>query len=272
MAAARNAEWRRRAELADLLQACRSRLIRTMPDGTTAGLRQEDAADLAGLSERRYAAFERGEIASPRPEMAESVASALRMTAAERSALHILATGQEPPVPDATAADGARPDVSPVFLELLGRQEPDPAMITDEAWTVIARNQAMTAWLRGWLDRVPPGQQNLMLFLFSDHCAALLPEVQAARRAAIAGLRYQYARNIASDRLADVVDRLLVISPAARELWQRHEIMFPVGEYRVRVRHPVHGVIEVADASLQISACLWMHVVVFPADVRPPAG
>ena len=110
-----------------------------------------------------------------------------------------------------------------------------------------------------------------MLYLFSDQCAALLPEVHAARRAAIAGLRYQYARNIASDRLADVVNRLLVTSPAARELWQRHEITFPVGEYRVRVRHPVHGVIEVADASLQISPYLWMHVVVFPADVRPPA-
>ena len=94
MAAAGNAEWRRRTELAGLLQACRSRLIRAVPDGTNAGLRQEDAADLAGLSERRYAAFERGEIASPRPEMVESVASALRMTAAQRSALHILATGR----------------------------------------------------------------------------------------------------------------------------------------------------------------------------------
>lgn len=270
MAAAENADWRRRTELAGLLQACRSRLTRPVPDGATAGLRQEDAADLAGLSERRYAAFERGEIASPRPDMVESVALALRMTAAERSALHILATGQEPPVPAAPAGDGARPDISPVFLELLGRQDPSPAMITDETWAVIARNEAMAAWLSGWLDQVPPGQQNLMLYLFSDHCAALLPEVHAARRAAVASLRYRYARNITSDRLAGLLDRLLIASPEARDLWQRHEITFPPRQYPVRVRHPGYGVIEATDATLQISEWFWMHVVVFPGNALPP--
>jgi hypothetical protein len=96
MAVAGNGEWRRRAELTGLLQACRSRMARPVPEGNSTGLRQEDAADLAGLSVRRYAAFERGQIVSPLPEMVESVASALRMTAAERSALHVLATGPRP--------------------------------------------------------------------------------------------------------------------------------------------------------------------------------
>ncbi|MGI8449522.1 MAG: helix-turn-helix domain-containing protein [Streptosporangiaceae bacterium] len=208
MAVAGNAEWRRRAELTGLLQTGRSRMARPVPEGNGAGLRQEDAADLAGLSVRRYAAFERGEIASPLPEMVESVASALRMTMAERSALHILATGHDPPLPPVPPGDGARPEVSPVFLELLARQDPNPAIITDETWTIVARNEAVSAWAGGWLDQLPHGQQNLVLYLFSDACEALLPDVHAARRAAIAGLRYQYARNVTSDRFAALIARL----------------------------------------------------------------
>ena len=270
MAVAGNAQWRRRAELTGLLQACRSRLARPVPDGNSAGLRQEDAADLAGLSVRRYAAFERGEIANPLPEMVGSVASALRMTSSERGALHILATGHDPPLPLAPPGDGARPEVSPVFLELLARQHPNPAIITDETWTIIARNEAMSAWLADWLDQAPAGQPNLVLYLFSDDCAALLPDVHATRRAIIAGLRYQYARNVASDRFAALVARLQATGPEARELWDRHEIAIPPREYHVRVRHPGHGVIEADDAALQISAWFWMHVVIFPEGILPP--
>ena len=270
MAVAGNAEWRRRAELTSLLQACRSRMARAVPQGSGTGLRQEDAADLAGLSVRRYAAFERGEIANPLPEMVESVAAVLRMTAAEHSALHILATGRDPPLSPVPPGDGARAEVSPVFLELLARQDPSPAVITDETWTVIARNEAMSAWAGSWLDQAPAGRQNLVLYLFSDDCAALLPDVHAARRAIIALLRYQYARYVASDRFAALVTRLQETGPEARELWERHEIALPPREYHVRVRHPGYGVIEADDAALQISARFWMHVVVFAEGVLPP--
>jgi len=62
MAAADDGEWRRRAELTHLLKACRGRLARPVSGSRGNGLRQEDAADLAGLSLRSYAAFERAEI------------------------------------------------------------------------------------------------------------------------------------------------------------------------------------------------------------------
>lgn len=271
MAVAGSAEWRRRAELGSLLQASRSRMARPAPGANSAGLRQEDAAHLAGLSVRRYAAFERGEIATPVPEMVESVASALRMTAAERSALHILAAGHDPLLP-AVSPDGMRPEVSPVFLELLARQDPNPAVITDEAWTVIAWNEAMGAWAGRWPGPAPGGQPNLALCVFSDDWEALLPDIRAVRRAVIAGLRYQYARNVASDRFAAIVARLQATGPEARQMWERHEIAIPPREYHLRVRHPGYGVIEADDAALQISPWLWMHVVLFPGGVSPPGS
>jgi hypothetical protein len=55
-------DWAWRGELASLLRACRARLARPpVPGNRGGGMRQEDAASLAGLSLRRYAAFERGE-------------------------------------------------------------------------------------------------------------------------------------------------------------------------------------------------------------------
>jgi hypothetical protein len=46
---------------------------------------------------RYYASFERGEIDNPGVHLVESIASALRMSIAERSALHVLALGHDPP-------------------------------------------------------------------------------------------------------------------------------------------------------------------------------
>ena len=101
-------EWRRREELRSLLTALRSRR------GGNGGkrLRQDDAAILSGLSTRRYAALERGAVENPSLDLIENVASGLRMTPAERSALHVLSRGQDPPMPPATPG-GEQPEIGP---------------------------------------------------------------------------------------------------------------------------------------------------------------
>ena len=107
-------EWRRREELRSLLTALRSR--RGGNDGKR--LRQDDAAILSGLSTRRYAALERGTVENPSLDLIENVASGLHMTPAERSALHVLSRGQDPPMPPATPG-GEWPEVGPGQRELI---------------------------------------------------------------------------------------------------------------------------------------------------------
>ena len=131
----------------------------------------------------------------------------------------MLALGHDPPMP-AGAGFPAQPPVVPLELrELVRRLDPTPAAITDEMWTVLARNAAMTRWVGEYLDQVPPDQQNLILYLFSPQARQLLADVDGDRQAAVAGLRYQYARNVASPRFAVLVDRLLATGPEARDLW-----------------------------------------------------
>jgi transcriptional regulator with XRE-family HTH domain len=271
VAVADDGEWRRRAELTHLLKACRGRLARPVSGSRGNGLRQEDAADLAGLSLRSYAAFERAEII-PAPAVIDSVATALRMRPAERSALHVLATGQDPPRPAGTSADGIQPQAGQSLRGLITQMGPYPAALMDEMWTIRFRNPAMGAWAGGWYDRVPPEQQNMILYLFSAHSEALLPDVHAHRRLFAAVLRYQYTRNISSQRFADLVARLLATGPEAAGLWERHEVEIAPREYPVRVRHPAHGIIRADVALMPVYPRLWFYVMVLPDGIESPSA
>jgi DNA-binding XRE family transcriptional regulator len=265
------AAWRRRSELSDLLLSCRSRLVRRDPEGHERGLRQQDVADLIGISARYYASFERGEIDKPGVHLVESVAAALRMSDAQRSALHVLALSQDPPMPARQAGPpGSPPAIPPALRELVRRLDPTPAAITDEMWTILARNAAMTHWVGEYFDRVPPDQQNLILYLFTPEAGQVLADVDGDRQAAVAGLRYQYARNVTSPRFAALVDRLLATGPQARDLWKRHELEIPRKLYRLRIRAGDGRAADVSVVFTALSARLSLLVAMLPEGQPNP--
>ena len=146
------ADWRRRDELQSLLRMCRAR--NTPHNPGTGSIRQQDAAVLAGLSVRSYAALERGTAAHPSVAMIESVAEALNMTAAERSALHVLARGQDPPMP-AVPPGGDWAQAGPQLRGAIARFSA-PAAILDETWAVLAGNAALARGPAAGPSRHPP--------------------------------------------------------------------------------------------------------------------
>ena len=135
-------DWAWRAELSGLLRACRARMARPAVPGTARGLRQEDVANLAGISLRRYAALERGEFTPP-AAMVDQVAVALQMSGAERSALHVLATGQDPPRTLSRPAQEKAGEPGKAVRDLISHMHPYPAAVTDKKWTVLFHNRAM---------------------------------------------------------------------------------------------------------------------------------
>jgi transcriptional regulator with XRE-family HTH domain len=255
--------WRRREELRSLLRALRSR----RGGNGRKRLRQDQAAILSGLSTRRYAALERGAVENPSLDLIENVASGLRMTPAERSALHVLSRGQDPPMPPA-APGGERREVAPGQRELIDRLDA-PAAITDETWTLVTCNKPLTAWTDGWFDRVPPSEQNLALFLFTPIAARLLTDIHACRRAVVAGLRYQYVRHIGSERFGAVIRTLLETGPEARDLWERHEIVLPRRHSAIQVRHRL-GTVESSTLMISLSPRTWLMAAWLPEGLQPP--
>lgn len=265
------ADWLRRAELTSLLRACRSRHARPAVPGRRGGMRQEDVAAVAGLSLRRYAAFERGEFTPP-SSLTDQVAAALQMSESERSALHVLATGQDPPRPVASMAPGAAAEPRKALRDLVDQMEPYPAALTDETWRLLHHNRAMSAWAGGWYDCAGPDDRHLTLYLFAKEAADSLPDISAVRKHGIATLRYQYDRNLGSPRFADLVTRLTGGSAEAAELWERHEIAFPPHEYSLRVRSRDDVIIEAHVIFTPIRPYLWLYSMIVPPDASPPHG
>jgi len=87
------------AALGQLLRSRRERLAPAdvgLPAGQrrrTAGLRREEVALLASLSTTYYTFLEQGRPVRPSAQVLDALASALRMSAAERRYLHVLAYG-----------------------------------------------------------------------------------------------------------------------------------------------------------------------------------
>jgi transcriptional regulator with XRE-family HTH domain len=265
-------DWTWRAELADLLRACRSRLARPAASGIRCGgFRQEDVADRVGLSLRRYAAFERGEFTPP-AGMVDQVATALQMSAAERSALHVLATGQDPPRRVTRLAQDSPSEPSKALRDLVAHLDPYPAALTDETWTLLHYNSAMNAWAGGWYDQASPADRHPVFYLFSQSAEDSLPDVRAARQAAIAALRYQYTRNLATPGFSRLIARLTVSSPEAASLWERHEVAFPPHEYPVRLRHPDHEIIDAHVLFAPVNPRLWTYTMILPPGIQPLLG
>ena len=87
-------------------------------------------------------------------------------------------------------------------------------------------------------------------------------DVHALWRLSVAGLRYQYVRDLGSARFAAVEHQLLDTGPEARELWDGYTSAFPRRRYTVRLRHPARGVVEFGFLMGQLSP---PHVVVLAA-------
>jgi hypothetical protein len=95
--------------------------------------------------------------------------------------------------------------------------------------------------------------------------------VDGDRQAALAGLRYQYARNIASPRFADLADRLLATGPEARDLWKRHDLDIPRKLYHFRIQAAPGPAAEVSVVFTALSARLSLLVAMLPEGHADPA-
>ncbi len=260
------ADLRRRDELRSLLRMCRARYSPHNPG--TGSIRQQDAAALAGLSVRSYAALETGTAPHPSVGMIESVAGALNMTAAERSALHVLARGQDPPMPAVPPGDDwaqAGPQLRGAVAGFSG-----PAAIVDETWTVLAGNTALAHWTGGWSEQVPAEERNIILLLFQPQWEPLSPDIHDLRETAVAGLRYQYVRNLGSDRFDGLVGKLLETGPEARDLWDRYVIGFPRRRYAFRMRDARGRIAGASYLTSQFTPRIALMLILLPPDPASP--
>jgi transcriptional regulator with XRE-family HTH domain len=244
--------------LGQLLRSRRERLAPEdvgLPAGSrrrTAGLRREEVALLANLSTTYYTFLEQGRPVRPSAQVLDALAAALRMSAAERRYLEVLAHG-----PDSTATPGAAvtppPErVVPGVVDLVQRLEPFPAYVKGRRWDVLAANPAARELFTDW-DALPAAERNLVRWMFTTGRAReVYLDWEAEARAMLGRFRLAAARHPDDPDFTALIAELHTESEHVRDWWPRHDVT-AVGSGSKRLLHPRLGPVSYSHVVLQIA-------------------
>ena len=253
------------AALGQLLRSRRERLVPAdvgLPAGVsagrrrTAGLRREEVAMLASLSVTYYTFLEQGRPVRPWAQVLDALAAALRMSAAERRYLYVLAYGPDDVGGSAQSAPGgsAPPELlDPAVADLVQRLEPFPTLVKGRRWDVLAANPAARELFGNW-PAGPPGERNLVRWMFTtDQAREVYLEWEPEARAMLGRFRLSAARHPDDPDIAALIAELQRDSEHVRDWWPRHDVTAIGGSGSKKLRHPRLGPVEYSHAVLQVA-------------------
>jgi transcriptional regulator with XRE-family HTH domain len=254
--------------LGQLLRSRRERLVPAdvgLPAGArrrTPGLRREEVALLASLSTTYYTFLEQGRPVRPSAQVLDALASALRMSAAERRYLHVLAYGPGGPAgPDGQAgpagagqAGSAPPErLDPAVADLVQRLEPFPTLVKGRRWDVLAANPAARELFADW-ETSCPGERNLVRWMFTtDRAPEVYLEWEPEARALLGRFRLAAARHPDDPDVRTLIAELQRDSEHVRDWWPRHDVTAIGGSGSKKLRHPRLGPTEYTHVVLQVA-------------------
>lgn len=214
--------------LGEFLRAHRERLAPEQPAGRrrTPGLRREELAARAGISATWCAWIEQGREVQASPHTLGRLASALRLTRAERAYLFDLA-GRRDPEEEAYDAVGEAPESLRAIVDALTC----PAYGLDRFWNACCWNPAAAELFTGWLD--DGSQRNLLRFIFLDPAAkALIPVWEDRARRVLAEFRADYSHSFNDPVMNAMLTELKEKSQFFALIWKEHSVMDREGGIR----------------------------------------
>ncbi|WP_392667903.1 helix-turn-helix transcriptional regulator [Streptomyces sp. LN785] len=254
-----------RAELAAFLRAMRARLgpedvgLPATDRRRTPGLRRQEVAQLAAVSIDWYIRLEQGRVGTPGAAVLDALATALRLSEAERRHLHVIARGEAPVTGHIPARVGTSLRMLLDGMPLL------PAYVLDARLDIRAHNAAAEA-LFG-TDFGTGDQDNLARMLFLDTpVAAMQLDWAKVARETVGNLRANLARQRDDDGLRAVIGELHAHSPQFAAWWADHTVR-ERGHGSKRLAHPTVGEITVRYDALAAPGESGLRLVaVTPAD------
>jgi transcriptional regulator with XRE-family HTH domain len=232
----------------------------------TPGLRREEVAQLSGVSITWYTWLEQARDITVSSQVLDSLARALRLTAAERRHLFTLAGAALPvePMP--------RPSVSPTLRALVDTLDPNPAHLVDPYGDLLAYNHAYEA-LVGGLEHLPDRERNSIRLLFTrPSMRTLLVDWHREATEALAQLRAAIARFPDQPRADALIRALTAASPAFVAMWSAHPVQASAPT-RKQFQHAGAGRVEFDYAKLSVGDDQHQHLVVFlPATPEDALG
>ena len=201
----------------------------------TPGLRREEVAQRAEISQAWYTWLEQGRGGAPSADVLNRLARALLMTDAEREHLFLLGLGRPPAVT-------AQPvnDMSPRLQRVLDRLDPSPALIRTGLWDVIGWNEAVTRFLMDF-GALPPTERNLLRIMFREPSFRVAQtDWQETARLVIGAFWRDAVRSGSADTAEALIADIGRQTPELTQLWREKEIHGQRDGIK-HLRHPQMG-------------------------------
>ncbi|MEU8974560.1 helix-turn-helix transcriptional regulator [Streptomyces monashensis] len=219
-----------------------------------AGLRRDELALLAGVSESYYTRLEQGVSTNASREVLDSIARALRLDETEHRHLLDLAAGvvrkggnRRRPAPE---------HVSEATRQLIEAFGDTPVIVLGRRSDVLAWNRTGHALFAGHLDpRSPehPAQRpNTARLVFRDtHTRELYEDWPKKARDVVGRLRMAVGRHPDDPLLAALIGELVMHSPEFTAMWSEHKVRaWDIANYRMR--HPLIGAVDVTQQAMAV--------------------
>lgn len=225
--------------LGEFLRVHRERLTPQqagMPAGTrrrTPGLRREEVAQLCGVSTTWYTWIEQGRPVSASPEALARIASALKLSKAERAYLFALANLHDP--------EAVLPVTSevPTALASTLRLLKTPAYVLDRQWNAVGWNSQAKLLFSEWLGT--GDDRNLLRYIFlSPEARHFIVDWETRARRIVAEFRADAGRFIHQEPTRSLLQRLLQQSSSFRRFWNSQDVFEREGGLR-NFAHPKLG-------------------------------
>jgi len=234
----------------------------------TPGLRREELAGLAGISNDYYIRLERGKERRPSPAVVESLARALQLDDAERDHLRELA--HQADRVDLVDNVAVRADVPVGVVRILEALRPLPAFVTNRIGDFTAWNPSGLRLLAG-LAEWPAAERNAVRYGFLHPAArALYVDWEAQVTGLVSGLRRLASTEPEAADVAALVAELLEASPDFRRLWERYDIA-PYDTGMQTLHHPEAGELTIDYQVLRVESHSGLTMMTFHAEPGSPA-
>ena len=231
------------------------------------GLRREEVALLAGISDVYYTRLERGDARGVSQDVLDGIARALQLDDAERAHLDDLVriANLERPPRRMKRQENVRPGVQRI-VDLIGT----PALVRNRRLDILYANRLGAAFYAE-VYRDPARPPNPARFVFLDpRSRDFYVDWDVAAHDMAALLRAEAGRNPYDRRLSDLVGELSTRSEEFRARWAAHDVLFHRNGVR-RFRHPTVGEVTLAYQDLDLPQDPDQTILVFTTEPGSPS-
>ena len=226
------------------------------------GLRRDELAMLAGVSEPYLVRLEQGRDRHPSEQVLDALARALRLDAGTTAHLHELARRAPRRRPRRRT-----PERLPAGTQALLDAWPTiPAYVVGRRLDVLASN----AVARALSPMYRPGANLVREIFLEDEARSFFVDWAQVARGAVAALRAAAGADLDDPALRELVGELSLHSDAFRRLWARHDARATTPEVK-RLVHPLVGRLELRRQALGVTGADGQLLLAYQADPDSPS-